>query len=190
MKTLETTFVSGVGGFSQNPLTYTQVIRNDKAAVYERSWNGKPKDYEVFEIQVLPKGHQIFQQVLEDDEERYPSTGKFGFSAWSYGNKYGAMRRYQEIIDGKVAVLAPEVEPEDDHEATPSVTRTRTPKPEVSLNIPVGEFTTKILAAHNNVDYSVASPWLKTAIANNQVKFLRKQTGSGRGKPSSVFIKA
>jgi hypothetical protein len=100
MKTLQTEFISGDGGFSANPLTYKQLARNQNYAIYERSRDGEVKDYEVFKIRILPKGHKIFAKILEDDEEQYPSTGQFGVSAWSFGGKFGlerAMNRYKSL---------------------------------------------------------------------------------------------
>mgnify|MGYP003344862314 CR=1 FL=1 len=101
MKQLETQFVSGEGGFSATPLTYTQVVRNEKFAVYERSLDGKVKDYETIKIKLLKAGTRIFQQVLTEDEERYPGTSEFGRSAWSFsGNgKDAAMNKFNKLTE-------------------------------------------------------------------------------------------
>jgi hypothetical protein len=90
MKILETQFISGAGGYSSDPLTYTQVARNDNFAVYERSRDGKVKDYEVFRIKVLKAGTCIFQQVLAEDEEQYATSSSFGKTAWSFTGGIGA----------------------------------------------------------------------------------------------------
>ena len=97
MVKLETNFVSGAGGFGAKPLKYTQLARTDKAAVYVRSRDGKQREYEVFRIFIQPKGSTVFKKVYEDDTEKYPSTGKFGFSAWSIINFERAMEKYKEI---------------------------------------------------------------------------------------------
>ena len=53
---LEETFTSGAGGFNP-PLTYKQLCRNESVAVYERyNPDGRIKDYEVFNIQVIKRG--------------------------------------------------------------------------------------------------------------------------------------
>ena len=75
---LEKTFVSGDGGFSNDPLTYTLVERTESAAVYERSRQGMIKDYEVFKIRVLEKGKKIFTKIVQEDTEQYPSSEQFG----------------------------------------------------------------------------------------------------------------
>jgi hypothetical protein len=96
---LETEFKSGEGGYSSDPLTYTQVIRNEWFAVYCRSKsNGRPKDWETIIIKVSPKGHKIFKKVYLDDTEEYPSTGQFGSKAWSFRNKQAAIDKFNFLI--------------------------------------------------------------------------------------------
>lgn len=167
---LETTFVSGEGGFSQDPLTYTQLKRTEKVAIYERSRNGSVKDYEVFFIKVDPKGKKIFQQVLEDDREKYPSNNSFGFTAWSFNSKVAAMRRYEQLCK---EVDAPEEEEEE--------------KP---LIIPDTEFTVGELAEKNNTNYPTAFLFVKAAVENGSVKFLREERRAAKGKASKIYAKA
>ena len=97
MKTLETEFVSGEGGFGATPLTYKQIIRNDKYAIYERSLNGKVRDFELIKIKVLLKGHKIFQKVLEQDEESYPGSSQWGNSGWTYNTKDQALQEFNKL---------------------------------------------------------------------------------------------
>jgi len=104
---LETQFVSGAGGFAQEPLTYTQIATNDTAAVYERSRDGKVKDYEVFLHKVTPKGFvQKFPNgkvnVIEDDTQTYPSSEQFGKRAWAFHGtkaKEAAMTKFNELTN-------------------------------------------------------------------------------------------
>lgn len=202
---LEKEFVSGAGGFSDKPLTYTQLKRNEKVAVYMRSRDGKPYDYETFLIKVKPKGTRIFQKVLEDDEECYPSCSQFGRIAWSYGNVGMAMLRFHELTHGKVKEEV--VEEDDATNDEPTVQAKKPAKPvtvdvgtdgdnneEVKpykgpdLIIPVGEFSTKQLAAHNNVQYPIAFLFRKDAERKGKIKFSRKQKAEGRGKPTDIFV--
>lgn len=199
---LEKEFVSGAGGFSDNPLTYTQLKRNEKAAVYMRSRDGKPYDYETFLIKVKPKGTRIFQKVLADDEECYPSCSQFGRIAWSYSNIGMAMLRFHELTHGKVKEEV--VEGEEDSQDEPTVEakapKASAPAPEENeemeakpykgpdLIIPVGEFSTKQLAAHNNVQYPIAFLFRKDAERKGKIKFSRKQKADGRGKPTDIFV--
>ena len=94
---LDVTFESGEGGFSQAPLTYKQVVRNDRFAVYERSREGKVRDYEVIKIQLQKAGQQIFKQIIKEDTERYPSSSQWGFSAWSFRDKAAALNRFDTL---------------------------------------------------------------------------------------------
>ena len=199
---LEKEFVSGVGGFSANPLTYTQLKRNEKAAVYMRSQNGTPYDYEVFLIKVKPKGTHIFQKVLEDDEECYPSSSQWGRIAWSFTNVGLAMIRFHELIHGKVKEEVVEGEENSQEESTVEVKAPKASAPVPDENeeteakpykgpdliIPVGEFSTKDLAAHNNVQYPIAFLFRKDAERKGKIKFSRKQKAEGRGKPTDIFV--
>jgi hypothetical protein len=112
---LEKTFVSGDGGFSNDPLTYTLVERTESAAVYERSRQGMIKDYEVFKIRVLEKGKKIFTKIVQEDTEQYPSSEQFGKTAWSYGGpaaKKAALKRFKELCKEANVIEEPkEVQP-------------------------------------------------------------------------------
>lgn len=202
MKELEKEFVSGEGGFSANPLTYTQLKRNEKAAVYMRSRDGKPYDYETFLVKVKPKGTRIFQKVLEDDEECYPSSSQFGRIAWSFSSVGMAMLRFHELTHGKVK--EEKVEENSTSEDEPAMEikapKASTPDPKENedaeakpykgpdLIIPVGEFSTKELAAHNNVQYPIAFLFRKDAERKGKIKFSRQRKAEGRGKPTDIFV--
>lgn len=162
---LETTFVSGAGGFSSEPLTYKQVKRNEKAAIYERSRNEIIKDYEVFLIKISPKGKQIFDTVLEDDTENYPSTNQFGHSAWSCLTLKAATDRFNRIC-----------EPEKEIEAK-------------ELALPKKEFTTSDFAKLNSLSYSEAYISMKSLIEQKKIKFIREKNMNkdGRGKASKFY---
>ncbi len=209
-------FVSGAGGFTgKDRLTYTQLKRNEKAAVYERSRDGKPYDYEAFLIKIkkagvykLPKGKT---QTLVEDTEQYPSSSQFGFVAWSYGNVGMAMHRFHELTHGKVNEIIDETgaakDVDDDVEdgVAPEVKSDSVVEPPVNaspiikvddakpykgpdLVIPVGEFSTRQLAAHNNVDYTAAFLFRKELERTGKIKFSRKQKAEGRGKPTDIFV--
>lgn len=195
---LEKEFKSGDGGFSANPLTYTQLKRNEKVAIYMRSRDGKPFDFEVFLIKVKKKGTQIFQKILEDDTECYPSSSQFGRTAWSFSSQGLAMCRFQDLING-------DVNDENAPDETPEVINAPiNPNPVVKINddndddakpykgpdltIPVGEFSTKQLAEYNKVQYPIAFLFRKEAEKNGKIKFSRKQKAEGRGKPTDIFV--
>ena len=178
-------FVSGEGGFSTDPLTYTQLARTDKVAIYERSRDGKVKDYEVFKIKILPKGTQVFQTTTVDDEEKYPGTSQFGFIAWSFCNKGAAMARYNELCNPTAPVVIPDADPVEDQSVTIPIVRS---SPVAKLNIPPGEFSVKDLAAFNSVEYITGSLFVKDAVATGVLQFVRKEKRNvGRGKPTNIY---
>jgi hypothetical protein len=107
MITLEIEFVSGEGGFAQDPLTYKQIARNDRFAIYERSRDGKVKDFELIKIQVEKKGKQYkfpngTVKTLEDDKEKYASSSQWGNYGWSFYNKTAAVNRMEEMMKNLV----------------------------------------------------------------------------------------
>ncbi len=172
MISLPLTFVSGDGGFGADPLTYRQVKRTSKVALYERSRDGKIKDFEVFIIKVDPKGKEIkfpngVIKVVEDDTEKYPATGVFGRTAWSYGNQLAAERRL-EVLDKAENV------PDDE-------------TPEKVMTIPLGEFTVTEFAAHNEVLYPQAFLFIKDAVAKGDIVVLREERRAAKGKPSKIY---
>lgn len=170
MITLEKQFVSGVGGFSgTDVLTYTEIARQDNIAIYQRSRDGKIKDYEVIRIHVKPKGFQIMNgKPLEDDTEMYPSTGQWGKQGWSYLNKGGAKAKMESLLTQAI---------ESDNEEKKEIT------------IPVAEFTTNELATHNSIGYIEATAFIKEAITNGSIQFLKMERKNVKGKESKVYIK-
>ena len=166
---LKKQFSSGAGGFSQEPLTYTLITRNNIAAVYERSRNGKIRDYEVFKIKVIPKGTVIFNSVpSSDDEERYPSTGDFGKIAWSFHGqcaKDAAIKKFHEISELK--------------EKNPKIK---------TWQIPDKDFTINDVAALNNSNYISASNFVKENL-NKTLAFAYEKRLNVKGKASKFYKK-
>ncbi len=168
---LETQFVSGEGGYSSNPLTYTQVIRNDKYAVYERSLDGHVKDYETFVIIFKKKGQKCFNSIAQDDTENYTSTGKFGKTAWSFKNKTAALNKFNELTDKNII---DNTDDDDDKE---------------SIIIPRENFTMKNLVSVNT-EYTQPILYIEIQklIKSNKVKVVGHQkSDSGRGKPQVIY---
>lgn len=216
---LQTTFVSGAGGFpGKERLTYTQLKRNDVAAVYERSRNGKVYDHEVFLIKVkkagtykLPNGKV---QVLEEDKEQYPSSSQFGLSAWSGGLGF-VMHRFYELTHGKVKEIVDETGAAEDGEDVddegnapveaspepsepPPVTTGDAPKrgrgrprktEKVVLNLPDVEFSVKELAELNAVQYVTAYQFVKENVESGHIKTTREERRAARGPMTQLFEK-
>jgi len=195
---LQEQFKSGAGGFSgPEILTYNQVIRSDTAAVYERSRDGKVKDFEVFKIKFYPKGMiQKFPNgtttTIEDDTERYPSNGDFGKIAWCCG-KTEAMRRFNEISNSAV-----KLDDEDDEikiieidETVPVVStgrRGRAPKQRHDLVIPDGEFTTNDLTELNQVDRNDAVFYINQELGK-KIQFIGEKRIGENKRPSKIYKK-
>jgi hypothetical protein len=168
---LQTQFVSGEGGYSSNPLTYTQVIRNDTYAVYERSLDGRVKDYETFVIVIKKKGHNCFGTIAQEDTEEYTSTGKFGKKAWSFKNKTAALNKFNELTAKNII---DDTDEDDDKK---------------SIVIPRENFTMKNLVGLNT-EYTqpVLYIEIQNLIKSNKVKVVGHQKSeSGRGKPQVIY---
>lgn len=169
---LETTFVSGEGGFSTDPLTYTQLARTENTAIYERSRSGSVKDYEVFRIKILAKGTKIFDAITEDDQEKYPGTSQFGFIAWSFNQRLAAMKRYEQLSKDDADKAAEALEPKKE------------------LLIPVKEFTVGEFAEANGMTYANAFIFVKGALEKGSVKFVREERRQAKGKASKIYSRA
>lgn len=179
---LEETFTSGVGGFTgQDVLTYRQLIRSEKAAIYERSRDGVIKDYEVITIKINPKGFQVFNgKPLEDDTEMYPSTGQFGFKAWSFhgsNGKQAAINKFNELNTDQ-AVKNEENEME---EVVNSNTTFIFPSS--------ATFSTRELADTNKTEYITASLWIKDAVKSGIIKSAGSERRNVKGKATNLFSK-
>lgn len=177
MISLELTFTDGAGGYSADPLTYKQIRRSVKVALYQRFYSdGRPKDFEVFIIRVDPKGKiQKFPggvvKVVEDDTERYPSGGQFGFTAWSFGNLTAANARFEKL--DKEENL-----PEGEEESAKTIT------------LPVGEFTVGELVTANGVPYSQAAAFVRDGVKDKTINLLREERRGTSKKPSNIYAKA
>jgi len=198
MKTLETTFVSAAGGFANEPLTYTQITRTQKFAVYQRERDGVIKDYEVFEIKIDPKGKvQKFPngsiKVVEDDTEKYASTNQFGRIAWSFKNRGGALHRFNELCNPQLAaaILVNEEDTDPVEQTAPVATgrRGRAKGERPLLVVGEGEFSCKELAAANNVEYPVAVVFIREAIEAGTLKFVRSERRQAKGKETNLYSK-
>jgi hypothetical protein len=175
---LPTQFVSGDGGFSSDPLTYKQLKRTDKVAMYERSRGDRIHDYEIFFIKVEPKGKVSkfpggVIKVAPDDKELYPSTGQWGRIAWSHPSLVWANRKFDELV--KQSNI-----PDDEGESAEAV----------NFTIPTVEFTVKEFAEANKIEYSVAFLFIKTNVETGNIKFLREERRAAKGKASKIYAKA
>lgn len=95
MRILETEFV-------ERNITYRQIKREGKVAVYSHSWAGEPdrvRGYEVFVIQ----SHgdvEIYGNKVEA-AETYPGKNAFGKTAWSYVKLEKALDRMSQVVQAE-----------------------------------------------------------------------------------------
>ena len=198
MITLEKSFVSGVGGYSAAPHTFTQIKRTDKYAMYHRTrQDGRHFTYEVFKIQIKPKGTRIFQVVLEDDTEQYPSNSAFGHTAWEYRHLQWAETAYNNLIqtgsprEGFVIdPVAIDSDPEADTLLLNSTIVPITKLKHISLKLPTGEFSTKDLAEFNKTDYNNAAVFLRDSLQQGTIKFIKEERRALKGKPTKIYVKS
>jgi hypothetical protein len=191
MKTLDTQFVSGEGGFSTTPLTYTQIHRDGKYAVYERSLNGKIKDYETIVIRTLKAGTQIFKQILTEDEERYPGTSQWGHYAWSFGNRTAALNKLNELLNAETTpVKSIEIKA---LVSTPKKSKGRPKSNRPTLIFPTHQdtFTIKqLLAINNQWTQPLAYIEIQKQIKEGNITIhSRTKSSSGRGRATVNYQK-
>lgn len=171
MKTLELVKRWTGDGFAQNPVLLTQVKRNAKVALYKRTFEktGKFNGYEVFLIRVDPKGKRVFDTVLEDDEEKYPTAQQFGRTAYHFYNEKYALFQFDELTKKADKNAAGEEEEK---------------KPVV---VPTDEFTVGEFAEKNSLQYASAFLIVKDAVKNGSVKFIREERRNAKGKASKIY---
>lgn len=185
---LPITFVSAAGGHQQNPLTYTQVIRNDKVAVYVRSKDGLIRDYEVFKIRLTKAGTvQKFPnqepRIVSEDIESYATTSDWGGRAFSFHGKFAkeaALRQYEKM--SKSAII--DEVTDDSIEESPSFANTTFIFPNTE------KFSTKDFAAVNNCEYITASLYIKESVKNGSIKAAGTERRQAKGKPTNLFVKS
>jgi hypothetical protein len=196
MISLETQFVSGKGGFYTEPRTYTQLERTDTFALYERSFDGSVKDYEVFKIMIHKKGRIIFKKVVQEDTEHYPSNAEFGRFAWSCSTKERAMELFNQLCNPALVpakVIVEVLDGEEDEENEVETNEVKPPKEKAKLPdllVPVGTFTMYDLAESNHVEYPIAVLFVKTALDGGTVKCVGSVRVHARGPARKLFSKA
>ena len=105
MITLKTKFETarGYGGAVQ--LEYTQVKRCGDVCLYQRTKNGNFVDYEVIKPTIVKAGTQIFNEIVTEDYEKYPSSELWGLNGFTYTNIIPANKRFMELSEGKGEVI-------------------------------------------------------------------------------------
>lgn len=203
-------------GWGSNPRLLVQVKRSEKNAIYKvtEERTGKVTGYEVFRIKIDPKGKRIFDIVLEEDTEKYPtSETNFGKSAWAVPNLATAETYFERLengVDVYGGSVALSIEDDEDDEGgtpvnaspepsepspvasgdAPKRGRGRPRKTEkVTLNLPDVEFSVKELAELNKVQYVTAYQFVKEEMETGHVKTTREERRAARGPMTQLFEK-
>jgi hypothetical protein len=165
-------------GWGQEPRLLFQVKRSPKHAIYRVTnfKTGTTTGYEVFKIHITPKGTQIFDQVTEDNEEKYPTAERFGKTAW-----FTATIEQAEIIFDR---LEKGLAVHDEKDVKNDSVKPKGKKP--SFLFPVGDFSTQQLAEANHVTYPAAYMGLKFYLLDGEVK-RSKTERIGNGKRATQF---
>jgi hypothetical protein len=191
VKTLETVKIwTGDGLGSAAAVTLTQLKRTDTVALYQRTQkNGQPGGYEVFIVNIIKAGTPLpGGGVVEESYEQYPTANRFGRIAWAPGSLARAEKIYANLLEGRKpgdgdGVEDDEVEPSNE----PKVKRVK--KELTNLTLPNMSFTVNELAEQNKVDYPIAFQFIKLAITENKVKFIRTERRNAKGKESNIYEK-
>lgn len=175
MKTLEKEFVMNADATGNH--TFRQLRKDHGVALYERI---RPDNshfgYEVFVIKTVKAGKKLpGGKVVEEDYERYPGAHVWGKTAWSAKT----LDEAEEKFDKLVATAQSE-------EGQPKRRGRKSKK--VSLVLPKGDFTMKMLIAETGLTQPVLYVRLQKMIAEGAVKEVgRVKPEGGRGKAAVVY---
>jgi hypothetical protein len=178
MKTLP--LVKTFGGDGLGPadaVVLTQVKRTmfdapHPAAIYERTKkrDGRKEGFEVFKIGVVkagtPKPAHHGGGVVEESYETYPGANAFGFKAWHIWSLNAAEEKFECLSRGvktnEETLENEDVETPTDEPATVVKTpKIKTPKGQIVLKWPEGEFTHTIVTKFNGYEknQSIWTEW-------------------------------
>jgi len=188
---------TGDGRGATDAVTHTQIKRAADVAMYSvTNKAGKIVSYEVFHIKKRLKGQALPGGLFEaEDREVYPSANSFGKSAWSPGSLENAESIYDNLVNGKHVHDNDDVEDvtiTDDVEIQKPTSgrRGRVKGERPSLTIPLAEFSIKELAELNNVDYPIASVFVKEAMMEKSIAFVKEERRNVKGKATKIYKKA
>lgn len=175
MKTLEKEFVMNADATGNH--TFRQLRKDHGVALYERI---RPDNshfgYEVFVIKTVKAGKKLpGGKVVEEDYERYPGAHVWGKTAWSPKTLDDAETKFDELV----AMVKSEV-------GQPKRRGRKSKK--VSLVLPKGDFTMKMLIAETGLTQPVLYVRLQKLIKDGTVKEVgRVKAEGGRGKAAVVY---
>ena len=84
---------------NKNTYTYVLYQKGIRATIYEQWSEDKLIAYEVFKKKVSRE--KVFKGFVFPAREKFPRNEDFGYSAWTYKNKYNALKKFNEIENAK-----------------------------------------------------------------------------------------
>ena len=150
--------------------------------------------YEIFKVKVVKAGTPMpGGGVVAEDYEQWPGDNAFGRTAWHCHSLKWVEKRFDEITNKALGIVEePEIEDEETVETETQPTRGRgRPRAEIpTMTIPTVEFTVGDLAEANNVEYHIASMYVKENVGKLfKLNRTGRKEGTTRGKPSNFYVK-
>lgn len=161
--------------FDHKGFHYRLIERRGDLAIFEQS---KIVAYEVVEIQKRDAWEIAGNSIPA--HEAIPSSEQWGTKGFTCIDLDAAKNRLGRMERGEIRPELPDEEPESVVNYT---------KPNKELILPVGEFTVGELAAKNGVLYPIAFAFVKCAVGEKKVKFLREERKGNARRPSKIYSK-
>jgi hypothetical protein len=143
-----------------------------------------PKVVKAGTVYKFPGG---LEKTISEDTEVYPGTSSFGKSAWFFPTLHSAEQKFELLTALPIEIPETEDEPEEVGETVPKG-RGRPKVDRPPLTLITGEFSATELATKNNVEYCVASQFIKEQVALGKFKVGRKERRAARGKETQLYI--
>lgn len=163
-------------------MLFTQIRRTNNVALYERKTDeGRVFSYELIIVKTTKAGTVYAKgtKPTEKDSESYPGAASFGKLAWELHDLDTANKRFDLLV-------ASEKQKKDEKTDAPAgkAKPGRKSKKQITVQIPVGEFTMKMLIAETGLTQPVLHPIVKTWLKESKIKVIGQIKAEGRGRPS------
>lgn len=183
MKKLEKRFTMNADKVGDN--IFTQIKREGKVAIYERSWpDGPVKSYETFIIKTVEKGTPLPNgKQVEETYEAYPGAASFGRTAYDCKTLDQAEDRFVEL-QNKVKNSE---EAAEESKRTGKPNRGKRAKAKSVVNLPKDKFTMKMLISSTGMTQPQLYPMVKQWLSDNLIEIVDSVKAEGKGRPSFVY---
>lgn len=184
MKKLEKRFKCNYDKVGDN--IFTQIKREGKVAIYERSWpDGGVRSYEVFIIKTVEKGAPLPNGTkVEETYESYPGSAQFGKTAFDCKTLDRAEERFLELQEK----VKNSEEAAEEAQRTGKRNRGKRSKVKPVVKVPKGKFTMKMLVTETGMTQPQLHPIVKQWVKDGVVSVIDSvKAEGGRGRPSLVY---